>query len=206
MQLSQLVIQWKKEGGRDKTQLLKRLSTLQGVYVPSFFTVHYDDQGIQQMEPIHPDYQRVKRAILPDISTAPLPTSPVVPFGKPVHDRLRLEIARGCSRGCRFCQAGMIYRPVRERSTKELLDITRHSLKQTGYSDVSLLSLSTGDYGDLANLMENLLSVNPNHCTAISLPSVRAGRLTPELMNIIKKVKKPDSPLLRKRAPSDCET
>ena len=190
VQLSQLVIQWKKEGGRDKTQLLKRLSTLQGVYVPSFFTVHYDDQGIQQMEPIHPDYQRVKRAILPDISTAPLPTSPVVPFGKPVHDRLRLEIARGCSRGCRFCQAGMIYRPVRERSTKELLDITRHSLKQTGYSDVSLLSLSTGDYGDLANLMENLLSVNPNHCTAISLPSVRAGRLTPELMNIIKKVKK----------------
>ncbi len=190
VELSQMVVQWKKEGGKDKNQLLKRLSTLQGVYVPSFFTVHYDDQGIQQMEPIHSDYRRIKRAILPDISTAPLPASPVVPFGKPVHDRLRLEIARGCSRGCRFCQAGMIYRPVRERSTKELIDITRRSLKETGYSDVSLLSLSTGDYGDLANLMENLLSVNPNHCTAISLPSVRAGRLTPELMKIIKKVKK----------------
>jgi len=190
VELSQKVIQWKKEGGRDKTELLKRLATLQGVYVPSFFTVHYDDRGIQQMTPIHGDYQRVKRAILPDISTAPFPTSPVVPFGKPVHDRLRLEIARGCSRGCRFCQAGMIYRPVRERSTQTLLDITRRSLKETGYSDVSLLSLSTGDYGDLANLMENLLSVNPTHCTAISLPSVRAGRLTPELMNIIKKVKK----------------
>ncbi|SMC51249.1 radical SAM-linked protein/radical SAM family uncharacterized protein [Desulfocicer vacuolatum DSM 3385] len=190
VELSRTVIQWKQEGGRDKTELLKKLSTLQGIYVPSFFKVHYDEQNIQQMTPEYPDYRRIKRAILPDISTAPLPTAPVVPFGKPVHDRLRLEIARGCSRGCRFCQAGMIYRPVRERSTKELLDITRRSLKETGYSDVSLLSLSTGDYGDLATLMDKLLSVNPNHCTAISLPSIRAGRLTPELMKIIKKVKK----------------
>ncbi len=188
--LSRMVIQWKIEGGKDKTTLLKRLSTLPGVYVPSFFKVHYDDRGIQQMEGIYPDHQRIKRAILPDLSTAPLPMAPVVPFGKPVHDRLRLEIARGCSRGCRFCQAGMIYRPVRERATSDLLEITRRSLKETGYSDVSLLSLSTGDYGNLAPLMESLLSINPTHCTAISLPSVRAGRLTPELMRIIKKVKK----------------
>lgn len=188
--LCRLVTQWKKEGGRDKKALLKSLSGLQGVYVPSFFTVDYDDAGIQQLTPCYPEYQRIKRAILPDINDAPFPTAPVVPFGKPVHDRLRLEIARGCSRGCRFCQAGMIYRPVRERSTADLLSITRKSLKKTGYSDVSLLSLSTGDYSDLASLMEQLLSVNPNHCTAISLPSIRAGRLTPELMNIIKKVKK----------------
>ena len=190
VELAQRVIQWKKEGRTDKTTLLKRLSTLRGVYVPSFFKVHYDDRGIQQMEAVYPEHQRIKRAILPDLSTAPLPTAPVVPFGKPVHDRLRLEIARGCSRGCRFCQAGMIYRPVRERTTSDLLELTRRSLKETGYSDVSLLSLSTGDYGDLATLMEHLLTINPIHCTAISLPSIRAGRLTPELMKIIRKVKK----------------
>ncbi|GAB6143462.1 TIGR03960 family B12-binding radical SAM protein [Desulfocicer niacini] len=190
VELSRLVIQWKKQRGTDKQELLKKLSTLQGVYVPSFFKVDYDIEGIQQMTPLHADYQQIKRAILPDLANVAFPTAPVVPFGKPVHDRLRLEIARGCSRGCRFCQAGMIYRPVRERATSDLLDITRQSLKETGYSDVSLLSLSTGDYGDLANLMENLLSINANHCTAISLPSVRAGRLTPELMRIIKKVKK----------------
>ena len=84
----------------------------------------------------------------------------------------------------------MIYRPVRERATADLLSITRQSLQKTGYSDVSLLSLSTGDYSDLAGLMEKLLTINPHHCTSISLPSIRAGRLTPQLMEIIRKVKK----------------
>ncbi|MCG8619428.1 MAG: radical SAM protein, partial [Desulfobacterales bacterium] len=118
------------------------------------------------------------------------PMDPIVPYAKPVHDRLRLEIARGCSRGCRFCQAGMIYRPVRERSLEDLMAITRESLKSTGYSDISLLSLSTGDYSELPALMKELLLLSQGQCNAISLPSIRAEKLTPELMELIKTVRK----------------
>ncbi len=147
-------------------------------------------ETFQYLEPLIPGYERIKRAILRDLTMAAFPTSPVVPFGKPVHDRLRLEVARGCSRGCRFCQAGMIYRPVRERSVENLATIAETSMKETGYSDISLLSLSTGDYSNLAPLMSKLLTINPGHRTALSLPSVRAGKLTAPLMEIIKSVKK----------------
>ena len=193
--ISKIVIQWKAEHDRQndrqsKQALLKRLARVQGVYVPSFYQADFDDRGFQVLEPLFPEHATVKRAILTDLAKVAFPTEPIVPFGKPVHDRLRLEIARGCSRGCRFCQAGMIYRPVRERSVPDLVKITRTAMAATGYSDVSLLSLSTGDYSDLATLMEALLAINSDHCTAISLPSIRAGRLTPELMRIIKRVKK----------------
>ncbi|MCP4120038.1 MAG: TIGR03960 family B12-binding radical SAM protein, partial [Desulfobacteraceae bacterium] len=183
-------IKWKRAGEDGKKELLKELATIQGVYVPSFYTPSFSDRDLQTLTPLYPEHATVKRAVLSDLDKTPFPTAPIVPFGKPVHDRLRLEIARGCSRGCRFCQAGMIYRPVRERTVTDLMEITQKALKETGYSDVSLLSLSTGDYSDLANLMEQLLNVNQNHCTAISLPSIRAGKLTPELMKIIKKVRK----------------
>lgn len=190
LSVSEAVIGWKKEGDGRKKTLLKILAGIEGVYVPSFFRVDFDSNGFQHLSPLEPGYEIVRRAILPDLADAPFPVSPVVPFGKPVHDRLRLEIARGCSRACRFCQAGMIYRPVRERSVTDLVEIAEKSLGKTGYSDISLLSLSTGDYGDLARLMESLMALNKNHCTSLSLPSVRAGRLTSDLMNIIKKVKK----------------
>ena len=91
-------------------------------------------------------YLNVTRAIVPDLDLAVFPEKPVVAYGRTVHDRLRLELARGCTRGCRFCQAGMIYRPVRERSLANLLDLAEKSLSATGYEDISLLSLSTGDY------------------------------------------------------------
>ena len=220
LEISETFIQWKNEkrqGTQDKKDLLMALSKIQGVYIPSFFKASYkplerlegkenevnlsddalerDTKGkreetFQYLEPLIPGYERIKRTILPDLTTAEFPTSPVVPFGKPVHDRLRLEVARGCSRGCRFCQAGMIYRPVRERSVEDLAAIAKTSMEETGYSDISLLSLSTGDYGNLAPLMSNLLTINPGHRTALSLPSVRAGRLTAPLMEIIKSVKK----------------
>ncbi|SLM29706.1 Radical SAM domain protein [Desulfamplus magnetovallimortis] len=222
--ISNAFIEWKKSGDGVKKSLLKRLSSIQGVYIPSFFRAtfkpfdtgesaesssslsggstslplpdskpampSFDMPVIQYLEPLEPNHEKVRRAILPDISTTLFPTAPVVPFGKPVHDRLRLEVARGCSRGCRFCQAGMIYRPVRERSVDDLVAIAEESVKNTGYSDISLLSLSTGDYENLAPLMESLLAVNPGHCTALSLPSVRAGKLDAPLMKIIKSVKK----------------
>lgn len=190
VQISHQVVDFKKRGDGQKKTLLKLLSKIDGVYVPSFFEPSYDPHGIQTLSPVFEDYKTVKRAFLPSLTKESFPTSPIIPFAKPVHDRLRLEIARGCSRGCRFCQAGMIYRPVRERSLEDLIDITRTSLETTGYSDISLLSLSTGDYSNLSELMVQLLSLGQGHCNAISLPSIRAEKLTPELMHIIKKVRK----------------
>lgn len=190
VQISNRVIEFKKEGDGRKKSLLKLLSNIDGVYVPSFFDPEFDEHGIQTLTPQFDDYKKVKRAFLPELTIDNFPTSPIIPFAKPVHDRLRLEIARGCSRGCRFCQAGMIYRPVRERSLEDLIQIADASLKSTGYSDISLLSLSTGDYSNLPQLMERLLELGEGHCNAISLPSIRAEKLTPELMSIIKKVRK----------------
>ncbi|MFH2093906.1 MAG: TIGR03960 family B12-binding radical SAM protein [Pseudomonadota bacterium] len=190
VRISETVIAFKQQGDGKKQSLLRELSRIDGIYIPSFFEPSYDDKGIQTLRPLFDDYTGVKRAFLPELTKENFPVSPIIPFGKPIHDRLRLEIARGCSRGCRFCQAGMIYRPVRERSLQDLVQITKESIKATGYSDISLLSLSTGDYSNLPALMTQLMDLNQGHCNAISLPSVRAEKLTPELMNIIKKSRK----------------
>lgn len=189
--LADMVIRFKEEGGSSKKSLLKELAGIQGVYVPSFFTPVYDDRGVLVETRCTEDGAApVKRSILGSFDDNSFPVSPFVPFAKPVHDRLRLEIARGCSRGCRFCQAGMIYRPVRERSRENLIEIAQKSLDATGYRDISLLSLSTGDYSNLESLMEELSCLNKDHLTSISLPSVRAEKLTPGLMEIIRKVRK----------------
>ncbi|MFA5904433.1 MAG: TIGR03960 family B12-binding radical SAM protein, partial [Desulfobacula sp.] len=190
VEIAHLVMAFKKEGDGQKKTLLKLLSKIDGVYIPSFFSPAYDNHGLQRLTPLFEDYRTVKRAFLPTLTKETFPVSPIIPFAKPVHDRLRLEIARGCSRGCRFCQAGMIYRPVRERSLEDLIEITKTSLKTTGHSDISLLSLSTGDYSNLPELMKRLHAIGQDHCNAISLPSIRAEKLTPELMQIIKKVRK----------------
>ncbi|MDI6688054.1 MAG: TIGR03960 family B12-binding radical SAM protein [Desulfobacterales bacterium] len=176
--ISKAWLTWKEDGSEDKDALLKQLSLIKGVYVP------------QTPQPTFSDYKVVAREIIAVLDTAPFPDVPIIPFGKPVHDRLRLEIARGCTRGCRFCQAGMIYRPVRERSVKKLLNLFDTSCAATGYEDLSLLSLSTADYSSIISLMNQLMSrCEPRH-VAVSLPSLRAGTLTPELINIIKKVRK----------------
>ncbi len=191
IEISEKVIEFKKHGDGRKETLLRLLSKIEGVYVPCFFNTDSDKAvpGCRPV-PVFDDYTRVRRAFLPDLTKYTFPCSPIVPFAKPVHDRLRLEIARGCTRGCRFCQAGMIYRPVRERSLPDLLEIAEKSLQTTGYSDISLLSLSTGDYSSLAPLMSRLLDIGSGHCNAVSLPSIRAEKLTPELMNIIRRVRK----------------
>ncbi|MDA8140115.1 MAG: TIGR03960 family B12-binding radical SAM protein [Desulfobacteraceae bacterium] len=191
LQMAEAWIAWKKEGqGRRRRELLDRWSRIQGVYIPSFFTATYDDGGFQHLHPQNPKYSAVSRAIIPELESAFFPERPVIAFGKPVHDRLRLEISRGCTRGCRFCQAGMIYRPTRERSPQRLLEMASSALSATGYEDVSLLSLSTGDYTCLAALMEALMARCHSQRVAVSLPSIRAGTLTPDLMALIKKVRK----------------
>lgn len=194
--VAEAIIAWRKSG-TGRPDLFDRVSTIDGVYVPSHFEVRYEplaDSGVTvaRVTPKNPEKPRVKRAILSELTRAAFPEKPVIPFGKPVHDRLRLEISRGCTRGCRFCQAGMIYRPVRERSVEDLLAISTDALLSTGYTDISLLSLSTGDYERLPELMK---AITTGRCAdgarvAVSLPSIRAGRLTGELMEIIKHVRK----------------
>jgi radical SAM family uncharacterized protein/radical SAM-linked protein len=190
LEMSKAWIQWKEDSGKDRDALLKIWSQIEGVYIPSFFEAKYDENGFQAVLPKYPDYNRVTRSIIRDLDIAPFPDAPVIPYGRPVHDRLRLEISRGCSRGCRFCQAGMIYRPVRERSLETIIGISDKSIASTGYEDVSLLSLSTGDYCSLTPLLERLMgNYEPKHI-AVSFPSLRAGALTPELVNLVKKVRK----------------
>ena len=189
-EMATAALQWKADGGRDRDRLLRMWSTIEGVYIPSFFTSSRDDQQRQVLVPRFDNYNRVTRAIVPDLDDADFPSAPVLPFGKPVHDRLRIEIARGCTRGCRFCQAGMIYRPVRERRLSRLADITSRSIRSTGYEDLSLLSLSTGDYSQLAPLMAHIMETCEKRRIALSIPSFRAGTLSGRLMEIIQKVRK----------------
>jgi len=203
LEMARAALAWKEQGEADKTSLLRDWSKIQGVYIPSFYRPEYDENGFQRLvwavaNPNHSDDAnefstdeiRITKAILPDLDAAAFPSAPIVPFGRPVHDRLRLEVMRGCSRGCRFCQAGMIYRPVRERSMEKLLDLSKESIASTGYDEISLLSLSAGDYSCLEPLIETLMKRHKNDRVAISLPSLRADSLTPELMELIKQVRK----------------
>ena len=190
MQMATAWLRWKEASENDKGVLLKMWSQIEGIYIPSFFKPRFDERGLQTLTPRYSNYTKVRRAIVSDLNKIPFPQSPIIAYGKPVHDRLRLEVARGCTRGCRFCQAGMIYRPVRERSPELLLSLSASSIAATGYEDISLLSLSTGDYGCIAPLIKHLMERFDSEHVAVSLPSLRAGTLTPDLMKLIRKVRK----------------
>ena len=177
------------EGG--KLGLLQKLAEIKGVYVPSFFDVLYNDDGtVREIRPKYDDYPKVEKRIVADLNTVPYPDRPIVPFMAIVHDRVTLEVTRGCTRGCRFCQAGMIYRPTRERTPEKLQEIAEKALRSTGYEDLSLLSLSTGDYSCISDLLANLMDRYSDEKIAISLPSMRVDTMTPELISEIKRVRK----------------
>lgn len=183
---------WKlggKEGG--KSGLLRKLAGIKGVYVPSFFEVSYnEDNTVKGISPRFEDYPGVEKRIVADLNTVPYPDRPIVPFMRIVHDRVNLEVTRGCTRGCRFCQAGMIYRPTRERTPEKLQEIAEKALRSTGYEDLSLLSLSTGDYSGINDLLVSLMDRHSDEKVAVSLPSMRVGTMSPELISEIKRVRK----------------
>jgi radical SAM family uncharacterized protein/radical SAM-linked protein len=174
-----------------RTESLARLAGIDGVYVPSLFSPQYNEQGsLIGMAAKLAGYDRVRRRIFADMNEAVAPQPPLVPLTKIVHDRLGLEIARGCTRGCRFCQAGVIYRPVRERAPEQILSLARRGIASSGFEEVGLLSLSTGDYSCLPELMTALMDTFTDQKVSISMPSMRVGTLTPEIMAQIRRVRK----------------
>lgn len=175
-----------KEDGLSKEALLKRLITIPGVYVPSFF----QDLGPgQPVKPLVDGYETVEKAVVDDLNSTHFPKGQVIPFGA-VHDRLTMEIARGCTRGCRFCQAGMIYRPVRERSLDNLDAILVDGLAETGYEETSMLSLSTGDFSALDSLFTRSFDTCAAEQISISLPSLRVGSLSAPIMERISSIRR----------------
>ncbi len=180
-----------KQDGWNRQQLLEHLTTREGFYVPGFFAVSYQQDGsVTKITSLQKGYEKVKRRFLTDLETAPFPTRPIIPFMQTVHNRVALEIARGCTRGCRFCQAGYIYRPVRERSPEKIRELVNSALENSGYEEISLLSLSTGDYSCIEPLLSTLMAEHADDRVAVSLPSLRVGSLTEELMEEVKKVRK----------------
>ena len=182
---------WQSRKGR-RRDFLEEIRKIGGVYVPAFFAVSYRPDGtIADIIPRYPDQARVTKRLVPDLDKgSPIPVKPLVPTLEIVHNRLGLEIARGCTRGCRFCQAGFIYRPVRERDPQVILERATEALGNSGFEEVSLLSLSTGDYCQVQALLAALMDRFLPQKIAVSLPSMRVGTLTPELMALVRQVRK----------------
>ena len=174
-----------------KEEILKALARITGIYVPSLYESKFSKGLFAGIEPKAPEVPEiVHRSIAARLEDAPFPSRPLLPTVNIVHDRLGLEIARGCTRGCRFCQAGITYRPVRERSAARVLEMAEEGLESTGWEELSLLSLSTGDYGCITPLIEALATRFLHEKTAVSLPSLRVGTLTPRIMELIRGIRK----------------
>lgn len=175
-----------KAEGRSRQDLLRAASRITGCYVPAFF-----EQGPSQtLCPAFADHALVEKRIVADLDRIDFPVDQVVPFGPVVHDRLSIEIARGCTRGCRFCQAGMIYRPVRERGLDNLEAITSQGLERTGFDELSFLSLSAGDFSCLDGLFARSFERCRNRQVSVSLPSLRVGSVSGEILDLIAKIRR----------------
>ena len=191
VEFTQAVREWKKSG-KPRVECLKALAKIEGVYVPSFYDVTYHEDGtIASFTPNCLEAPAiVRKRILLDMDKAFYPTEIPVPYTEIVHDRIMLEIMRGCTRGCRFCEAGMLYRPVRERSVPHLMELARALEKSTGYEEISLSSLSSGDYSCLPELVHDLMTEFKEKRVSVSLPSLRIDSVLKDSLEETQQVKK----------------
>ena len=174
-----------------KQQFLAQAAQIPGVYVPSLYDIRYKPDGtLESITARDGAPEKVTKRIVIDFDKAPFPTSPIVPSTEVVHDRVNLELFRGCVRGCRFCQAGHIYRPIRAKKPETLIRQGIACLKNTGHQDVTLLSLSTSDYRHLNQLCDGMLEYCESRSIGLSLPSLRADNFSMELMEKLQKVRK----------------
>ena len=182
----------KANGKVNKKEFLREISQIGGIYVPSLYDVTYNEDGtIKEFKPKYEDVPaKVKKRIVNNFDAVAFPDEMIVPYTDIVHDRVVLETARGCTNGCRFCQAGMIYRPVREKTTNTLLEQARKALKATGYDEVSLASLSICDYSNIQNLISSLVLEHEAKKVGIALPSIRVDAFSVDLIKEIQKVRK----------------
>ncbi len=191
LEVYDLYVEMKKKDA-SKTEFLEAAAKIEGVYVPAFYDVAYEDDGrVKSFTPNNPNASStIKKRIIKDMSKVYYPDKFVVPYCEIVHDRAIVEVLRGCIRGCRFCQAGYIYRPLREKNTGVICNETKSLCESTGYEEVSLSSLSTSDHSDIENMLVKLSNYTEEEKINLSLPSMRIDRFSKELMDQIQKVRK----------------
>ena len=190
-EIAELYVKMKKDGSYTKTAFLREASHIEGVYIPSLYDVSYNEDGtIAAFAPKYPDVPtKIKKRIVADLDKAPYPEKLVMPYIETVHDRIVLEVYRGCIRGCRFCQAGMVYRPIREKSPDTLCKLAKCLYENTGYDEISLISLSISDYSQLPELTDKLLSWTDDEHVSLSLPSLRVDSFSDDLMKRVSSVR-----------------
>lgn len=174
-----------------KDVLLDLLADIDGVYIPAHFQPEYSPHG--KLLAIHQkggSKEKITRRVLGDLNEIDHLKQPIVPNAKIVHDRMGIEVARGCTRGCRFCQAGITYRPVRERSSEKIMELAESGLDDSGFEELALLSLSTGDYSCLEQTLPQLMDRFAEKFISVAMPSMRVGTLTPDIMEQVKRVRK----------------
>lgn len=180
-----------KQQGAKRLDFLRRAAQIPGVYVPQFYRFFYKEDGtIDHMEVTDGAPEKITKRIIRDFDKVYYPDNFVVPFTEIVHDRVSVEVLRGCIRGCRFCQAGFIYRPFREKSTDTIVEETRALCENTGYDEVSLASLSTSDHSEIDPMLTRLIKYTEGERVNLSLPSLRVDNFSESLLNKIKKVRK----------------
>ena len=191
LEISRLYIKMKEEGSYAREAFLRRAANIEGVYIPSLYEVSYNEDGtIKAYAPkVEGIPTKIKKRIIEDLDSVVYPEKLVMPYVETVHDRIVLEIYRGCIRGCRFCQAGMVYRPVREKSPEVLNKCAKCLYDNTGYEEISLISLSISDYSRLRELTDNLLEWTDDSHVSLSLPSLRIDSFSEELMKKISSVR-----------------
>ena len=181
-----------KKQGHSRKEFLKAASHIEGIYVPSLYDAEYNDDGtLKAFYPIEEGVpEKVRKTIVTDFTNSPYPMKPVIPFCMAVMDRITLEIQRGCIRGCRFCQAGYVYRPLREKPLERVTQLADELIKNTGYDEISLSSLSSSDYDELPALLDHLIDKCSGKGINISLPSLRIDAFSLDVMSKVQDVKK----------------